>query len=207
MSVAQACAEAQAAIERARSLFAATPEPAASNGVGAITGAAQSNSAAGHLTGEQSGELIDQHRSFVDQSAGTLAAAARSDATLNAHVTTAGAITQTGAARLAAIAAETQATSRVTTTSTPAGERAVLAALRSQVQRASPPRRRPERSGSSNHSATASPWNQSPTPHNQHADPPNASGTTGGSPRTVLTALWSPHFRKRGSFRASDFAA
>ena len=33
---------------------------------------------------------------------------------------------------------------------------------------ASPPRRRPERSGNLNHSATASPSNESPTPHNEH---------------------------------------
>jgi hypothetical protein len=131
MSLVQECAEVEASIERARSLFSTEPEPAtaATDGAGAIRGAAQSNGAAGQLTGDLSGALIAQHTTFVEHSTGTLGAAARSDATLNAHVTTAAVITQTGAARLAAIAAETQATSRgAATVSTPAGERAVLAA-------------------------------------------------------------------------------
>jgi hypothetical protein len=136
----QACAEVQAAIDRAQSLFAADPEPstAAATAAGAITGAGQTNTAAGQLTGGLSGALIAEHKSFVDQSAGTLIPAARSDATLNAHLTTAATLTQTGAARLATIAGQTQATSHAAATvSTPAGERAILTALRSQLARAS----------------------------------------------------------------------
>jgi hypothetical protein len=100
MSLVQECAEVEALIERARSLFSAEPEPAtaATNGAGAMTGAARSNGAASQLTGDLSGALIAQHKTFVEQSAGTLGAATRSDATLNAHVTTAAAITQSGAA-------------------------------------------------------------------------------------------------------------
>ena len=137
MSVAQACAEAEDAIQRARSLFAAAPEPAApADGDGAINVAAQSTTAAAKLTGGLSGAMVAEHKSFVDQSASTLGVGARSDRALNADVTTAATLTQTGAARLAAIAAETQATARAAgAVPTPAGERVILTALRSQVAR------------------------------------------------------------------------
>jgi hypothetical protein len=138
MSVAQACAEAEDAIQRARSLFAAAPEPAApADGDGAINVAAQSTTAAAKLTGGLSGAMVAEHKSFVDQSASTFGVGARSDGALNADVTTAATLTQTGAAHLAAIAAETQATARAAgAVPTPAGERVILTALRSQVARA-----------------------------------------------------------------------
>ena len=140
MSVAQACPEAEDAIQRARSLFAATPEPAApaapADGDGAINVAAQSTTAAAKLTGGLSGAMVAEHKSFVDQSASTLGVGARSDRALNADVTTAATLTQTGAARLAAIAAKTQATAPAAgAVPTPAGERVILTALRSQVAR------------------------------------------------------------------------
>ena len=140
MSVVQACAEAQAIIDRARSLFAAMPEATTGpvEGDGTLAGSVQSTVAVGGQTAGQLGELIIQHRSFVDHRAGALGVGARSDAALNAHLTTAAAVTQTGAARLAGIAAENWATSRAAATvSTPAGQRAILNALRAQLSRAS----------------------------------------------------------------------
>jgi hypothetical protein len=139
-SLVQACAEAQAAIGRARSLFASAPEtgsPAASL-VATMTGAAQTTTTAGELTGGLSGALVDQHQIFVERSAGSLGSAGRTDAKLNTDLATAAALTQTGAARLDAIAAQSRATSQAAATvSTPAGQRAILAALRSQLAQVS----------------------------------------------------------------------
>jgi hypothetical protein len=59
MSVVQACAEAEAeaAIQRARSLFASQPEPpaAAANAAGAVQNAAQTTTTAGQATSDMSG--------------------------------------------------------------------------------------------------------------------------------------------------------
>ena len=71
MSVVQACAETEAAIQRARALFASEPEPAAgaANAAGAVQNAAQSTTAAGQTTTDMSGGFIDAHTMFVDESA------------------------------------------------------------------------------------------------------------------------------------------
>ena len=139
MSVVQACAETEAAIQRARALFASEPEPAAgaANAAGAVQNAAQSTTAAGQTTTDMSGGFIDAHKMFVDESAPKLSAAAQTDTALQAHTATAATLTQAGARRLDAIAAETRATSQAAATvRTPAGERAILVALRSQLARA-----------------------------------------------------------------------
>ena len=139
MSVVQACAETEAAIQRARALFASEPEPAAgaANAAGAVQNAAQSTTAAGQTTTDMSGGFIDAHKMFVDASAPKLSAAAQTDTALQAHTATAATLTQAGARRLDAIAAETRATSQAAATvRTPAGERAILVALRSQLARA-----------------------------------------------------------------------
>jgi len=139
MSVVQACAETEAAIQRARALFASEPEPAAgaANAAGAVQNAAQSTTAAGQTTTDMSGGFIDAHTMFVDESAPKLSAAAQTDTALQAHTATAATLTQAGARRLDAIAAETRATSQAAATvRTPAGERAILVALRSQLARA-----------------------------------------------------------------------
>lgn len=136
MSLVQVCANVQAAIDHARSMFAASPEPptAASAGASATAGASQETRTAGELTNDLSGALVDAHRSFVDRSAPSLGAGARNDARLQAHMMTAATITQSGASRLDAIAAATRATSHAAATvSTPTGERVILAALRSQL--------------------------------------------------------------------------
>jgi hypothetical protein len=139
MSVVQACAETEAAIQRARSLFASEPEPpaAAANAADAVQGAAQSTTTAGQATSDMSGAFITTHETFVDESAPKLSAAAQTDIALQAHTTAAATLTQAGARRLDAIGADTRATSKAAATvSTPAGERAILVALRSQLARA-----------------------------------------------------------------------
>jgi hypothetical protein len=84
-----------------------------------------------------SGVAIARYQSFAHQSAAQLGQAAHTDTALQAHVTTAATLTQTGAQRLEAIAAQTRATAQAATTArTPAAQRTVLAALRSQLAQA-----------------------------------------------------------------------
>jgi hypothetical protein len=84
-----------------------------------------------------SGTFITTHKAFVDESAPKLSAASQTDTTLQAHTAAAAALTQAGAQRLDTIAAQTRETSQAAATvSTPAGEKAVLVALRSQLARA-----------------------------------------------------------------------
>lgn len=140
VSLTQACAEAQAAIERMRSLFgsAAGPDSAAANSAATLTGAAEAASTAGKLTGRLSGALVDVHHIFVEQAVGSLGSAGRTDAALNAQLARAAAVAQNGANRLDAIGAQTKATSQAAATvSTPAGQRAILSALRAQLSEAS----------------------------------------------------------------------
>lgn len=140
MSLAQACTEVQAIIGRAQSLFAEAPEPPAAAGAaaGQLSTAAGSTATAAQATAELSGELESAHRGFAGRSTTELANAADADTTLSARATAAAELTRVGAARLDALAKESQATSRaVATVTTPAGQRAILAALKSQVDRAS----------------------------------------------------------------------
>ena len=82
-------------------------------------------------------ESIKPLRTVPLKSAPKLSAAAQTDTALQAHTATAATLTQAGARRLDAIAAETRATSQAAATvRTPAGERAILVALRSQLARA-----------------------------------------------------------------------
>jgi hypothetical protein len=102
MSVVQACAETGAAIQRARSLFASEPEPAAAatNAAGAVETATQSATTAGQTTSDMSGAFITTHKTFVDESAPKLSAAPRTDTALQEHTAAAATLTQAGARRL-----------------------------------------------------------------------------------------------------------
>lgn len=55
MSIMQACAMVEAAVQRARSLFAAEPAAPTSAALGGVAAAAQSTAATGQLTREMSG--------------------------------------------------------------------------------------------------------------------------------------------------------
>jgi hypothetical protein len=137
MSVVQECAAAEAAIQRARSLFASAPAAAGTAALSRIHAAGQSTTATAQLTGEMSGELISRHKTFAEEDAARLAGAAQTEAALQSHVTTAATLTHTGAQQLDAIAAQTRATSQAAASATtPAAERAVLTALRSQLAQA-----------------------------------------------------------------------
>jgi hypothetical protein len=137
MSLAQACAQTEAVVQRARSLFASAPQPPLESALGDIDRAAQSTAATARMTGDMSGVLIDRHTTFANQNAPILSSAAHIDAAVQAHVSAAAAVTETGARRLDAIATQTRATSQAAATaSTPAAQRAVLVALRSQLSQA-----------------------------------------------------------------------
>jgi hypothetical protein len=102
MSVVRACAETEAAIQRARSLFASEPEPAAAatNAAGAVETAVQSTATAGQTTNDMSRAFITTHKTFVDESAPKLSAAPRTDTALQEHTAAAATLTQAGARRL-----------------------------------------------------------------------------------------------------------
>ena len=137
MSLAQACAQTEAAIQRARSLFAPAAQPPAESAIGDIDRAARSTAATAQMTGDLSGVLIDRHTTFANQNAPILSSAAQTDAAVQTHAGAAATLTQTGARRLDAIAAQTRATSQAAATaSSPAAKRAVLVALRSQLSQA-----------------------------------------------------------------------
>lgn len=140
MSLAQACTEVQAIIGRAQSLFAEAPESPTAAGTSAsrLNTAAGSTATTAQATTELSGALVTAHRGFANRSTAALAHASGADATLSTRAATAAVLTRAGAARLEALARESQATSRAAATVTsPAGQRAILAALKSQVDRAS----------------------------------------------------------------------
>jgi hypothetical protein len=99
--------------------------------------AARSTLEAGKMTSDLSGAFIAGHRGFVGMSSAKLAAAGRTDTRLQGYLATAAELTEDGARRLDAIAAQTRAMAQVTAgVSTPAGEKALLAGLRSQLARA-----------------------------------------------------------------------
>jgi hypothetical protein len=136
MSAVQACAEVEAVIQRARSLFASAPDSAHAE-AGALATAAQMTLDAGTMTSDLSCALVARHKDFVGAAAGKLAAAAQTDTTLQGYLGTDAALTEGGARRLDAIAAQTRATAQAASgVSTPEGEQGFLAALRSQVAQA-----------------------------------------------------------------------
>lgn len=136
MSVAQAAAEVQAVVDRARSLFASSPESATHSGASLQT-AGRSVADAGERSAELSGDLINRHREFATTQAQSLTNAGGTDSALQTQLSAAAMATETGARQLEAIAAQTRTIAQAAATAqTPAAQRTILAALRSQVARA-----------------------------------------------------------------------
>ncbi|WP_158220766.1 DUF4226 domain-containing protein [Mycobacterium lehmannii] len=124
-------------IERARLLFAPTAAPPAGGAAAGLAAAAWATAATADITGHNSGLLVAHHKTFARNNTATLSEAGHTEAVLDTHLARGAALTHTGGRRLDAIAAETRATTRAAATvSTPAGERAILLALRSQLSRA-----------------------------------------------------------------------
>jgi hypothetical protein len=139
MSVVQACADAEAAIARARSLFGATGGLNVPNSATEITGAVQTATAGRDRTVDMAGGAgMPAYREMVDRSIPPLTTASTSDAGLTTQLVTAAAVTNAGATRLDSIAAQTRTISAAAPAArTAADQRAILTAVRGQLQQAS----------------------------------------------------------------------
>ncbi len=130
----QTCAEVQALIARTRSLFGSGGAVEVPTGASSITRAAHSVVAARARTADLSGTGVASYQGMADRAVPPLSTAAVSDTAVTAHLSTAAAVMQAGAARLDQIATRT----RVVTAAAPAArsaadQRIILTALRSQV--------------------------------------------------------------------------
>lgn len=135
VSIQQFAAQALAAVNHARSLFAASPEPPPAGAP--LESAAQTTTAAGQRASVLSGDLIDRHSSFIAAQATRLADAGQTDATLSQQLGTAAAVTQAGARQLDTIVARTRTLAQAAATArTPAAQRAVAHALHTEVSQA-----------------------------------------------------------------------
>jgi hypothetical protein len=136
VSIEQVAAQAQAVVERARSLFASSPQPPSAVQP-SLESAAQTLTAAGDRAALMSGDLVDQHQGFVSDAARRLIGNGQTDAGVHQMLGTAATVTQAGARQLDSIAAATRALAHAATTArTPAAQRAVLQGLRTQVSSA-----------------------------------------------------------------------
>jgi hypothetical protein len=88
MSITAACAEAEAAINRARSLFSPTavPTPAPAQAGAALSRGAQTTTAAATKMSALSGQLVDTHGRFAGQSVTASTIHANTDATMGGHL-------------------------------------------------------------------------------------------------------------------------
>jgi hypothetical protein len=117
-------------------LFAAAAVVPVDNVTGCLACASQATADAAQRTVDNSGILITRHQLFATDSAATLSAASQTDASLHTHTAAAASLTQIGAQRIDAIAAQTRATAQAAAAPTalsPAAQKAILTALRSQV--------------------------------------------------------------------------
>jgi len=139
MSLVQTCADAESAIARARSLFGSPSSINVPNSAAEITGAVQTATTGRDRTLDMAGGSgMPAYREMVDRSIPPLTTASTSDAGLTTQLTTAAAVTNAGATRLDSIAAQTRTISAAAPTArTAADQRAVLTALRAQMQQAS----------------------------------------------------------------------
>lgn len=138
MSFSTACAQVDATIRRARSLFSSGAEPSTAGVAAAsLRSAAQGTLGARSRMGELSGVLVEEHGAFVNRSASALVTSADADGALGSSLQKAASVTQRGAGQLDTVLAETRETiAAAAGARSPAAQRAVLAALKSQVMRA-----------------------------------------------------------------------
>jgi hypothetical protein len=138
MSLRQTCAEVQAVVARARSLFGNGEAVDVPSGAPNITSAAQAVMTARSRTSGLSGVGTTSYGEMADRAVPPLTTSATSDTRLVTHMTTAAAITQAGAARMEQIVAQTSAIAKVAPMAkSNADQRVILTALRSQVAQAS----------------------------------------------------------------------
>jgi hypothetical protein len=135
VSLTEVAEQAQAAVARMRALFVAPlqPPPLAAG----LETAARELSGAGQHAAVLSGHLVDRHQDFVGEATRELTSDGHTDTALNQRLTAAATVTQAGARQLDAIAAQTRTIAQAAATAgTPAAQRAVLQALRTQVSEA-----------------------------------------------------------------------
>jgi len=139
VSLAAECARAQAAIRRARALFAADPQPPSAAVTAATslhTAARTTGGAAATMAAESSGQTSDAYTSSARRLSAASTGLARTDRAVAGHLTEAATITRTGARLMDAIAADNEATvSAASAARTPAEQRAILTSLQSQLIR------------------------------------------------------------------------
>ncbi|WP_071288322.1 hypothetical protein [Mycolicibacterium llatzerense] len=136
MSLTQACTEVKASVARARSLFnAAATAPSAPSDLGtATTTAAAARNRM--VAGDQSGAAVAAHQAVSARSSDLIGTASRSDAALAGHLTTAAAITRTGASQLDQIDRQVQTLSqRAPFARSAADQRVILAGLQAATSR------------------------------------------------------------------------
>jgi len=136
MSIQHAAARALAAVQRAQSLHGVSAEAPTPGGPSLGT-AAQAVADAGRRASVLSGDLIDAHQGFVAGATRILTGNDHTDTALYQLLDRAAALTQRGRSQLDAIVDRTRSlAAAAVTTRTPAGQRALLQALRSEVSNA-----------------------------------------------------------------------
>lgn len=134
----QTCADVQAVIARARSLFGSGDAVDVPSGAPNITSASEAVTAARSRISHLTGVGATSYAEMADRSVPPLTTSATSDTGLTTHLTTAAAVTQAGAARMEQISAQTNAIAAAAPMAkSTADERVILTALRSQVAQAS----------------------------------------------------------------------
>jgi hypothetical protein len=137
MSVVEAVADGQAVLRRARALFSTSGGADVPSGAGQLRDATEAIGQARQRTADLTGQGIPAYRDMAQQSIPPLTTSAGSDTSLAGHVTSAAAVAAAGAQRLDAIAANTQTLAEAAPSATTANQqRAILTALRGQLQQA-----------------------------------------------------------------------
>jgi hypothetical protein len=135
MSIVATCTQTAEVIRHARSLFGDNPSSAPDNSQRLRESAHETTAARGR-TVELSGTTVTAYRKLNRRAASDLTFAAHSDLQVGTHVDHAAVAVRHGAAQLAAIAEENNATiTAARYARTPAQEAVILRALRSQVSR------------------------------------------------------------------------
>ena len=136
MSIQEAAAQALASVQRAQALFGPGAAPPAEGGTSLATAVAPL-AGAGQRASVLSGDVVVSHQSFVNGATTILNANNDSDTALGRALAQAATVTQQGRARLDDIVSRTRSLAQsAATTRSPAGQRALLQALQTQVSNA-----------------------------------------------------------------------
>jgi hypothetical protein len=139
MSITQVCVQASAAIHRARSLFpdSVPSSPGTAETAASLHQAQQRTVTSAARAGTLASVGIEKYLSMAEVSAAHIGTDAGTDNALGAQLQQAAHLSEDGAGRLDAIAGQTRATAQIAATNTtPAAQRVILSALRSQVAQA-----------------------------------------------------------------------